>query len=275
MYGMLASGWTLAFYLAQIIVDNIQTILITYQSYVLGYILTTGCVSFVVCYYMGPPKNERSKDLIMWGLQLFGLLGIYMSSELREATIGIMVGCIVLYYFPLGIFGGLRRFWYRRFPPKRTLLTKEEFEEQGQRETEKALKELRQYVKSPECKHWKVVSKLREPSRFASFVEGDSHVTQNETKFYEDTLHMMELSDDEDSSDGLVEGSLQVDESLQVIDKSKINGIQRNTNSKNKTSQSYKIVNSTPIIASNRSRIRQQNGSRIIQNDFDISDDED
>jgi NEMP family len=63
-----------------------------------------------------------------------------------------------MYYFPFNIFGlgFIGRFWRRRFPSKRKLLTKEEFEEQGRLETEKALKELRDFVRSPKIDQWKV-----------------------------------------------------------------------------------------------------------------------
>lgn len=38
MYGVMASGWTLAIYFAQMIFENIQPILVTYQTYVFWYI---------------------------------------------------------------------------------------------------------------------------------------------------------------------------------------------------------------------------------------------
>jgi hypothetical protein len=91
-------------------------------------------------------------------LQLFALLAIYFSSELREATIAIGTLCIVSYYFPYKVFSGLGRIWQKKFPRSRKLLTKEEFEELGRIETEKALCELREFVKSPKCKNqWKVL----------------------------------------------------------------------------------------------------------------------
>lgn len=271
MYGVLASGWTLAAYFAQIIYDNIQPILISYQKHVLVYVLATSCISFAICYYKGPPKNERSKDLIKWGLQAFALLSIFFSSEFREATAGIIAISIVLYYFPTSVFNGFRRIWQKKFPPKRKLLSKDEFEEQGRVETERALKELREYVKSPKCKEqWKLVMNLSKPTRFASFVEGDQHLTLDETLEYDKTLHTMEFSD-EDTSDEIDE-SIAVDENFVPINKSKLIKFQNGNNSRhqsfNKTSQ---VTSSTP---NGRLRTRQ-NGSRTAQNrSFEISDDE-
>lgn len=272
MYGALASGWTLAAYFAQIVYDNIQPILISYQKYVLIYVLATSIISFVICYYKGPPKHQRSKDLIKWGLQTFALLSIFFSSEFSEATAGIISVAIILYYFPTSIFNGFRRFWQKKFPPKRKLLSKDEFDEQGRVETEKALKELRDYVKSPKCKEqWKLVLNLSKPTRFASFVEGDQHLTLDETIEYDRSLHTMEFSDDDTSDE--VEESIAVDENLIPINKSTLRKLQNGSNNIRQTSfnRISQVTSSTP-----NGRIRtRQNGSRATQNNsFEISDDE-
>ena len=269
MYGVLASGWTLVAYFAQILFDNIQPILVSYQKYIVIYVLATSVISFAVCYYKGPPKNIRSINLIKWGLQFAGLLAIFFSSDFQEATIGIVLASIIVYYFPTSIFSGFRRFWNKKFPPKRKLITKEEFEEQGRIETEKALKELRDYVKSPKCKNqWKLVINLSQPTRFASFVEGDEHLTLDETIEYENTLHTMELSDEDTSDDeNTIDESIAVDENFKPIDKSKLR--LKQSNGFNRTA---KVSSSTPN--NYRSpRTRQQNGSRV-QSYYEISDDE-
>lgn len=273
MYGVLASGWTLAAYFAQIAFDNIQPILISYQKYVALYILAASFISFGFCYYKGPPQTGRSQNLIKWGLQVSGLLAIFFSSELREATIGICAMSIILYFFPLSIFGGVTRAWRRKFPPKRKLLSKEEYEEQARVETEKALLALRDFVKSPKSNQWRLVKNLTDPMRFASFVEGDEHVTLDETLEYENILHTMELSDDDDSdadlSDETIDESIAVDEHFRRINKSKINGNLSRYQSFNKTKSS------TP---NGPARTRHQNGSRSrlaqSKNNFEISDDE-
>ncbi|CAO1405251.1 unnamed protein product [Diamesa hyperborea] len=271
MYGVLASGWTLAFYFANMIFENIQPILITYQSYVLWYILGTGSISFIVCYQMGPPKNERSKDLLKWGLQLISLISIFFSSELYEATIIIIGSLIFLYYFPLSWFGhfgfgGIHALWFRRFPSKRRLLSEEEYQEQGRIETEKALKELREYVSSPKCKQWKVVSQLRQPSRFASFVEGDSHVTSDETTYYENSIQTLEISDEESDS------SLVLDEDSHILTKSQVNGLKKRDMYQNFNQSQSKTTYITPTInGTNKNETGKKSASR---RDYEISDDE-
>lgn len=272
MYGVLAGGWTLTAYFAQILFENVQSILINQQKYIAAYVLATSCISFAICYYKGPPKNIRSQDLIKWGLQLLGLLAIYFSSELREATIGIIIVSMVLYYFPSGISNWVLRMWRKRFPPKRKLLSKEEFEEQGRVETDKALKELREYVKSPKCKEqWKLVLNLSQPTRFAEFVEGDEHVTSDETINYDRTLHTMELSSDEDTSEE-IEESLAFDENFVRIEKDKLSHFQNGSVRQRSLSRPIQVTSSTTSTA--RSRTRQQNRSRMTQNSFEISDDE-
>lgn len=251
MYGALVSGWALVAYFAQILYDNIQPLLFVYQKYVAIYILVASLISFGICYYKGPPKNERTKQLIMWLLQLIGLGAIYFSSDFQEAVIGIISVSIVTYYFPSGRFKFLRRIYNRCFPPKPRLLTTEEFEELGRRETEKALKDLREYVKSPNCKQWKVVMNLSQPTRFASFVEGDSHITQDETVEYDKIMN--DLSDDEEQDDSgsgsdsssLVEESITVDKSLNIINKSKLKQIP-NFNKLRMGNNSSKVHTSTP-----------------------------
>ena len=54
---------------------------------------------------------------------------------------------------------------YRFFPPTRRLLTEEEYIQEGQDYTAKALKELSEYCHSPDCDSWKVISRLKSPDR--------------------------------------------------------------------------------------------------------------
>mgnify|MGYP001345825258 FL=1 len=56
--------------------------------------------------------------------------------------------------------------------PKPKLLSEQEYIDQSQVETTRALKELRDYCKSPKCDAWKMTSRLTSPSRFAEFVAG-------------------------------------------------------------------------------------------------------
>ena len=63
----------------------------------------------------------------------------------------------------------------RRFPPKRRLLTMDEYHTQGEVETRKALDELRQYCQSPGCDAWKTVSRLQSPHRYVVIKRPHTH----------------------------------------------------------------------------------------------------
>lgn len=111
MYGMLVGGWTVGIYFLQMLFENLHTILVVYQTYVFWYVIVTGFISFVVCYRLGPPKNQRSKDLIKWGLQLAANIMIFYSSNFHEATVSIMIVTICCYYFPLTLIRKIKGIW--------------------------------------------------------------------------------------------------------------------------------------------------------------------
>lgn len=283
MYGALLSGWTLVAFFTRFFYDNIYQIVIVYQKYVLIYVIATSLISFGVCYYLGPPKNKRSKNLIMWSLQLGALFAIYSSSDYLEAILGIIGTCIFLYYCPkqLPFPTVFRRMWIRCFPPKPRLLSREEFEEQGRLETAKALKELQQFVQSPNCKQWKVVMNLSQPTRFASFVEGGEHLTLDETRLHEETIN--DFSDDDNHSDSsdssYPDESVHVDQSANIIQKSKINvlkyPVNQNLRASFNNSIRKNINTSTPTVTplSNGNSLRpRRSKSSIIS--YEISDDD-
>ena len=64
----------------------------------------------------------------------------------------------------------LQRIRMKKEKPR--LLTEQEFIDQSQLETTRALQDLREYCKSPKCDAWKMTSRLTSPSRFAEFVAG-------------------------------------------------------------------------------------------------------
>ena len=70
------------------------------------------------------------------------------------------------------------------FKPKIKLLSEDEYLDQSRIETEKALKNLREFCQSPKCNSWKIASRLDSPTRFAEFVQGSSHLTQHEVMEY-------------------------------------------------------------------------------------------
>lgn len=112
MYSVMAGGSALAIYFTQLLWDNVQLILFNYQTYVFWYVIVTGFISFVICYRFGPPKNQRSKNLIKWGLQMVSMGMIYFSSQFQEASVGVILLTIGIYYFPVEWLHTARKYWY-------------------------------------------------------------------------------------------------------------------------------------------------------------------
>lgn len=197
MWGAMIGGWTLSLYFGQLLFDNVRVILVTYQMYVFWYITLSSFISFLVLYKIGPPKSIKSQNLIRWGLQFAALIMIFFSSFYQEATAGLNILICLMYYFPTNLVKKTKSVWRRRFPPKQRLLTSEEFYEQGVHETTKALEELRKYCSSPEAKPWRTMLKLKDPSRFASFIEGESHLRDDEILDFEMSNSSIEEDDEE------------------------------------------------------------------------------
>ncbi|XP_026737084.1 nuclear envelope integral membrane protein 1 [Trichoplusia ni] len=216
-YGVLIGGWTVGVYLFHQMWENIRTLLISYQTYMFWYTMLVGFVSFIICYRIGPPQNERSKNIVKWTLEGIGIQMIFFSSEYQEAAAAVIVISLVVKYFPQSLLNRILGYWRRKFPPKPRLLSSEEYYEEGARETKMALENLRKYCSSPDCAQWKIMLKLNDSKRFASFVEGNSHLSDDEVLDYEayafsldrtrkpdptaNSTRNMEISDDDDDTD--------------------------------------------------------------------------
>ncbi|EDW46162.1 nuclear envelope integral membrane protein 1 [Drosophila sechellia] len=186
--GVLIGGWTLGFYVLKQLANNLRLILITYRDHLLCYLGVTGLISFLICYRIGPPNNPRSQTIVMWVLQAIGGFMVYLSSWYTSAVALIMVLVFAAHYFPSSWANQIKTMYRRRFPPNRRMLTQEEYEEQTAVVTLKSLADLRQYVNSPECKQWAMMSKLRDPVRFASFANGAPHLDDEEIEDHSRTV---------------------------------------------------------------------------------------
>ncbi|KAK0095415.1 hypothetical protein PV326_008442 [Microctonus aethiopoides] len=205
MYLMVGTGWAMSSWLARIIWDNAQVILLQYRDYVIWYTLITSTISFLICYRIGPVTNTRTKQIIQWFLQGSGLTLVYLSSYFREASLSMCILLIIAYNFPKVIFYKSKNYWKSMFPERRKLLSENEYRKQGIRETNKALGNLREYCSSPESNPWKTVLRLKDPIRFAKFMEGDSHLSDDESLEHDAELTRLieecEYTDDENDND--------------------------------------------------------------------------
>ncbi|XP_065156690.1 nuclear envelope integral membrane protein [Atheta coriaria] len=201
MYGVVACGWTVGVYILQLLWENVRVILLSYQTHVAWYAFITGIISFIVCYRMGPVSNKRTLNLIQWTLQLIAMCLIFFSSQFQEAAMGQIVVLLLFHLFPRKWIDKSKSLWQTRFPPKIVPLTNDEYYHQGVKETNKALEDLRAFCSSPECNQWKIVSKLKDSKRFASFIEGQSHLSDQEMLEYEASIvDEDEYTDDEEDN---------------------------------------------------------------------------
>jgi len=194
---------------------NVKTYLIQNHVYVLGYLVASGAISFATCYRMGPVENPRTINLIQWTLQFFALLMIYLSSYHQVASLTIALGILLWSSIPDSLKTKAQVQYHKRFfKPKIRLLSEDEYLDQSRVETEKALRNLRDYCQSPKCSPWRLTSRLDSPTRFAEFVQGSSHITQDEIMAYsqadfedddvildENHSNHPELTDDDSSDD--------------------------------------------------------------------------
>ncbi|KAG7472013.1 hypothetical protein MATL_G00104180 [Megalops atlanticus] len=220
-YVMLAGGWSFSLYLIQLVFRNLQLILREHWHLAIGYTAVVGFVSFAVCYRYGPLVDERSINILSWTLQLFGLLLVYAGIQVQQVAFAIIVAAFCsknLEYaarLALTTYNKMKPDWMRKVEPRR-LLTEEEYQRQGEVETQRALEELRAYCSSPDFSTWKTVSRLQSPKRFADFMEGSPHLMPNEvsihaqeyglgSSFFEDDLFATDEEDeDEEEQDRIL-----------------------------------------------------------------------
>ncbi|XP_042301913.1 nuclear envelope integral membrane protein 2 isoform X1 [Sceloporus undulatus] len=161
------------------------------SHYILGYILIVGLVSFAICYKHGPLSTEQSRNLLMWTLQLLGLILVYFGIAIPHMAYVVMAVmlCSKILRYPLRVFYHIGRKATQFFQTEKLevrYLTEEEYQEQGETETIKALEELRRFCRSPDFPSWVAVVKLNHPQKFANFVLGFPHVSHEEMTAHEE-----------------------------------------------------------------------------------------
>ncbi|XP_043936667.1 nuclear envelope integral membrane protein 2-like [Protopterus annectens] len=183
-------GFSVTTYVLHFLGENMNELWAEYKTYATYYLLGVGLFSFTVCYQLGPLTNKWILTLLTWFLQLFSFILLYWGLAIPEvayALVTVMVFSRSLRYPYSALCYGCRKFrgLFRSGPVPRRLLTEEEYREQGDVETHKALDELRKICRTSEFPSWLIVSKLHSPKRFANFLLGDSHVLPNEIHLHE------------------------------------------------------------------------------------------
>ncbi|KAM6421219.1 nuclear envelope integral membrane protein 2 [Rhynochetos jubatus] len=171
--------------------ENVQWLWSEHRNYLLGYFLAVGSASFATCYQHGPLTTELSITLFAWTLQLTAFVLIYCGVTIPQVAYAVIAVslCSKGLCYPLGAASHIGRKIKNHFKSKKLVfkrLTEEEYREQGERETSRALEELRSFCRNPDFPSWLAVSRLQSPHRFADFVLGFPHVSPAETKAHEE-----------------------------------------------------------------------------------------
>ncbi|XP_036401372.1 nuclear envelope integral membrane protein 2 [Megalops cyprinoides] len=185
---------SLSYFGLQQLLFNWNEVLSLYWREVLGYLLVSGFLSFAVCYKHGPITDDRTLTLMTWTLQVIAMVMMYHGITYPTASyalLGVLVGvkCLPHFWtlllttcrqmgrllsFTLGLFKRQRR-------PQVRFLTEEEYREQGEAYTKASLDGLREHCTKASFPAWDTVLRLRSPQRFADFLRGGSHVSQEES----------------------------------------------------------------------------------------------
>ncbi|KFP74572.1 Transmembrane protein 194B, partial [Apaloderma vittatum] len=191
-FWILMSGcWMSSLYFIYCFKENMQWLWSEHRNYLLGYLLAVGTTSFVACYQHGPLTAERSITLFAWTLQLTAFVLIYCGVTIPEVAYAVIAAslCSKGLHYPLGAACRVGRKMKNRFKSRNVVfkyLTEDEYREQGEAETLRALEELRSLCRSPGFPSWLAVSKLQAPHRFADFVLGSPHVLPAEAKVHDE-----------------------------------------------------------------------------------------
>ncbi|OQV21011.1 putative Nuclear envelope integral membrane protein 1 [Hypsibius exemplaris] len=205
----LVGGWAVVLYFLRTMWANFWETLSEHRQYAAAYVAAVSALTFLGIYRYGGVTNPRTMDVLQWIMQAVGAALIYLSCTIELAGIILVIfvgGLDVLLHSGYAF----RRFrlvnWL--FPPRpRKLISQAEFDAIGRRETEKALRELRQYCNSPGAKPWSLVKKVRNPSRLSDFVDEGTHLIPDEVDSYLQHLTFDGADEDDDVSQDEEESS--------------------------------------------------------------------
>ncbi|KAL1770731.1 nuclear envelope integral membrane protein 2 [Sigmodon hispidus] len=190
-FGALMIGcWFASVYVVCQLMEALKWLWCGNRIYVLGYVLVVGLSSFAACYRHGPLADQWSRGLLMWILRFLSLVLVYTGAAVPQFAYAVMILLLFSWSLccPLRAFGYLRwkmTSWFTTDPLVVRYLTDDEYREQAESETARALEELRRACCRPDFPSWLAVSRLQAPKRFADFVLGASHLSPKEVSTHE------------------------------------------------------------------------------------------
>ena len=96
-YSVMFGGWAMVALVISTLKDNLVQILASYPHYFIIYVASVGVTSFLICYWRGPVTHPRSFQIIQWSIQMVAMAIVYHATQLREASI-ILVVMVTLFY---------------------------------------------------------------------------------------------------------------------------------------------------------------------------------
>ncbi|XP_049568108.1 nuclear envelope integral membrane protein 2 isoform X1 [Orcinus orca] len=190
-WALMVGCWFASVYIVWQLMEELKWLWCENRIYILGYVLIVGCLSFTVCYKHGPLVEERSVTLLAWALQLVSLLLVYAGMAIPQFAYAVMLLTLSskILHYPLRALAYVRwkmKKWFTSEKPVVKFLTEDEYREQADAATTRALEDLRQACRSPGFPSWLAVSRLRAPKTFADFVLGGSHLSPEEIRLHEE-----------------------------------------------------------------------------------------
>ncbi|XP_051009750.1 nuclear envelope integral membrane protein 2 [Acomys russatus] len=190
-FGALMVGcWFASVYVLCQLMEDLKRLWCENRMYVLGYVLVVGLFSFAACYSHGPLTDDRSRGLLMWTLRLLSLALVYSGVAVPQFACAAATLLLLSRgrHYPLRALGYLRRKmrpWFTTELLVLRYLSDDEYREQTEAETARALEELRRACCRPDFPSWLAVSRLQAPQKFAAFVLGASHLSPEEVSTHE------------------------------------------------------------------------------------------
>jgi len=193
-------AYTMSLYLMSSTLYSMKSFLSpTTLPWVAGYCAVTGIISCAVLYRIGPPSHPRTLSLIQWAIQAVSLVLVAMSSYNTRASITVTILVLLSSAIPVRTVCSWVESMARISRRVRTeFITEAQMQEQTQRETRLALEQLRRDCQRNQRDAWRIMTRLRDPGRFAEFVQGGSDVTQEEMKEHRRVATSEEISDSTD-----------------------------------------------------------------------------
>jgi len=194
-------AYSMSFYLMSTTLYRLDSILSpTILPWFGLYCVVTGLISWAVLYRIGPPSHPRTLSLIQWAIQGVSLLLMSMSSYNTRASIITTIIILLVCSLPVrSICTWTVRLRKSFRQSKRVFLSEFELQHQTERETRLALEQLRRHCQDNHREAWRIMSRLKNPGRFAEFVEGGRDVTEEEVEAHRKVTSEEETSDTNES----------------------------------------------------------------------------